>query len=136
MLTQIIKTVEKYEICVVLIHYIYGTLLQEVSQTTTTICFSNDTRDILLPDRDNAHENAIEGTAAMPAKSCLSLCDPRTVALQALLSMKFSSQEYWRATVIKVQKVNYVARHIYHNYSHILDFSIGKKVSYIMRLNR
>ena len=29
------------------------------------------------------------------AQSCLTLCDPWTVALQALLSMRFSWQEYW-----------------------------------------
>ena len=29
------------------------------------------------------------------AQSCLTLCDPMDVALQALLSMGFSRQEYW-----------------------------------------
>ena len=29
------------------------------------------------------------------AKSCLILCDPKTVALEAPLSMEFSRQEYW-----------------------------------------
>ena len=29
------------------------------------------------------------------AQSCLTLCDPRTVACQAALSMGFSRQEYW-----------------------------------------
>ena len=29
------------------------------------------------------------------AQSCLTLCDPRTVAHQASLSMEFSRQEYW-----------------------------------------
>ena len=29
------------------------------------------------------------------AQSCLTLCNPRTVAHQATLSMKFSRQEYW-----------------------------------------
>ena len=28
-------------------------------------------------------------------QSCLTLCDPWTVALQAPLSMRFSRQEYW-----------------------------------------
>ena len=28
-------------------------------------------------------------------QSCLTLCDPWTAALQALLSMEFSRQEYW-----------------------------------------
>ena len=28
-------------------------------------------------------------------QSCLTLCDPRTVACQAPLSMGFSRQEYW-----------------------------------------
>ena len=29
------------------------------------------------------------------SKSCLTLCDPWTVALQAPLSMEFSRQKYW-----------------------------------------
>ena len=29
------------------------------------------------------------------AQSCPTLCDPKTVALQASLSMEFSRQEYW-----------------------------------------
>ena len=29
------------------------------------------------------------------AQSCLTLCNPRTVAFQAPLSMEFSRQEYW-----------------------------------------
>ena len=31
----------------------------------------------------------------MCAQSCLTHCDPMTVALQAPLSMEFSRQEYW-----------------------------------------
>ena len=31
----------------------------------------------------------------MHAQSCPTLCDPRTVAFQAPLSMGFSRQEYW-----------------------------------------
>ena len=31
----------------------------------------------------------------MHAQSCLTLCDPWTVACQAPLSMEFSRQEYW-----------------------------------------
>ena len=31
----------------------------------------------------------------MPAQLCLILCDPRTAAHQAPLSMRFSRQEYW-----------------------------------------
>ena len=38
-----------------------------------------------------------EGTCvhAKSLQSCLTLCDPWTVALQAPLSMGFSRQEYW-----------------------------------------
>ena len=32
---------------------------------------------------------------AKSLQSCLTLCDPRTIARQALLSMGFSRQEYW-----------------------------------------
>ena len=33
---------------------------------------------------------------ALVTQSCLTLCDPRTIAHQAPLSMEFSRQEYWR----------------------------------------
>ena len=32
---------------------------------------------------------------AKSLQSCLTLCEPRTVARQAPLSMRFSRQEYW-----------------------------------------
>ena len=37
----------------------------------------------------------LKETESVVAQSCLTLCTPRTVAHQALLSMKFSRQEYW-----------------------------------------
>ena len=48
-----------------------------VSQTTTTILLLQwYKRHSFLPDRNQHVRNAIEGTC-MPAKSCLSLCDPK-----------------------------------------------------------
>ena len=38
---------------------------------------------------------AAEPPRVQSAQSCLTLCDPRTVARQAALSMEFSGQEYW-----------------------------------------
>ena len=35
------------------------------------------------------------GIGDLVTKSCLTLCNPRTVARQALLFMGFSRQEYW-----------------------------------------
>ena len=37
-----------------------------------------------------------ESVAVLAAQSCLTLCNPMTVAHQAPLSMEFSRQEYWR----------------------------------------
>ena len=39
------------------------------------------------------------------AKSCLTLCDPRTAAHQAPLSMGFSRQEYWRSCHFLLQGI-------------------------------
>ena len=42
------------------------------------------------------YNKVIQLYMCMCTQSCSILCDPVTVACQALLSMEFSRQEYWR----------------------------------------